>query len=254
MSNPSASAEKQLSWRSLPRIGAGIALGLIALLIYMYVVPLQGGSNVPTAATRSESPESVGSKQVQHATNAHPIGLKKTRPWKSSGGPSFDCAKAHSKTELLICADPELSDEDKSLARSYARGRDLAADKEAFVHDGQLAWQWREAHCSDTSCLLQWYDDRSNQLAHLIMQSSPTGTSTPCAPLYNETIEEARQRYISIFASYVRRHGQTEDEFFRHVGSNEANVMSFSLAAENCGASIVDGLRTLDAMGNSLGQ
>jgi uncharacterized protein YecT (DUF1311 family) len=64
--------------------------------------------------------------------------------------PSFDCAKARSVVERLICAEPDLARADRDLAASYRRA--LAAsrtptDRERLVRD-QVAWlTWRADAC-----------------------------------------------------------------------------------------------------------
>jgi len=250
----SVPTQKQLSLRSLPRITAGVLLGTIAIVACIYVLPLGGSSAESVHVGRTDTAESEGPMQTQHDPKARSTAGGLRAGSVSSGGPSFDCAKSRTRDELLICADPELSDEDKSLARLYRRAREFAADKGAFVHDNQLALKWRKANCSDASCLFRWYDERSNVLAHQIMESAAQGNSRPCVPLYDESVEAARERYSNILTSYVRRHRETVDEFYQHVGSNETDVMSFALAAENCGSSIVDGLQSMDNMAKSLGQ
>jgi uncharacterized protein len=59
-----------------------------------------------------------------------------------SGKPSFDCTKAKSVAEKMICADPELGSADAAIAANYASAlkrldaparKALAQDQEDFV-------------------------------------------------------------------------------------------------------------------------
>jgi hypothetical protein len=78
--------------------------------------------------------------------------------------PSFDCGKARSVPERLICADPELAQFDRDLGRLHARARNAASDAAAFRRQNEAEWRRREANCRDRECLLQWYTHRRQQL------------------------------------------------------------------------------------------
>ncbi|KQT13030.1 lysozyme inhibitor LprI family protein [Ramlibacter sp. Leaf400] len=78
--------------------------------------------------------------------------------------PSFDCAKARSTTERLICADPELSRQDRDLGRLFARAQAASPDPRAFRRASDAEWFRRERECRDRECLLRWYAQRREQL------------------------------------------------------------------------------------------
>lgn len=78
--------------------------------------------------------------------------------------PSFDCGKARSIPEKLICGDPELARLDRELGQVYARARDAATDRAAFQRVSDREWRRREAECRDRACLLDWYAQRRAQL------------------------------------------------------------------------------------------
>ena len=84
---------------------------------------------------------------------------------------SFDCAKARSVPEMLICNTPHLSVADESLLPIYkaaeARianwpGRYESGQSAAdwFKSNGRLAWRWREENCRDVLCLEIWLAER----------------------------------------------------------------------------------------------
>jgi len=95
--------------------------------------------------------------------------------------PSFDCAKARSVPENLICADAELSRLDRELGRLYARARDAAPDKAAFARQNSQEWRQREATCRDRECLLRWYGARGEQLNDILQGQLAPSTATPAA-------------------------------------------------------------------------
>ncbi|QJC26176.1 hypothetical protein G8D25_19455 [Ralstonia solanacearum] len=78
-------------------------------------------------------------------------------------GPSFDCSKASSKVEKLICSDKNLSDTDAMLAEDYKALLAITDDK--GVKQRQLTWlkTVRNA-CNDVACLQKAYDARGDEL------------------------------------------------------------------------------------------
>ena len=79
--------------------------------------------------------------------------------------PSFDCSRARSEPEKLICADPQLARMDRELGRVYARAKRAAADPQAFQRVSDREWRRRESECRDRECLVDWYRERREQLA-----------------------------------------------------------------------------------------
>ena len=78
---------------------------------------------------------------------------------------SFDCKKAKSPSEVLICNDSELSKLDYELAETYRQAKAKAVDAQAFKQQTVAAWQWREANCRDNKqCLVTWYAERKTVL------------------------------------------------------------------------------------------
>ncbi len=77
---------------------------------------------------------------------------------------SFDCKKAKSASEILICGDPELSRLDSELANIYRQAKSNSLDAGEFKDQTTAAWKWREANCRDKACLLAWYARRKDAL------------------------------------------------------------------------------------------
>ncbi|MDB5869938.1 MAG: hypothetical protein JWP96_2270 [Polaromonas sp.] len=138
------------------------------------VRPAPGPAAVPaepaTAAVQSSSKPSRASvpqprpHQAKVARAAAPALQKPGAAAQFS--PSFDCAKARSVPEKMICADAELARLDRELARVYARAKNSAADPAAFRRQQDLEWRRREAICRDRGCLLRWYAHRRDQLTN----------------------------------------------------------------------------------------
>lgn len=81
--------------------------------------------------------------------------------------PSFDCAKASSINEKLICSDAELAALDNELDAVYKQAKAKVADPAAFKQITVDAWRMREAQCQDKACLVRWYTERENALSVL---------------------------------------------------------------------------------------
>ncbi len=78
--------------------------------------------------------------------------------------PSFDCARARSTNERLICGDAQLARLDRALGALHQRARAAAPDAAAFQAASARAWREREQRCRDRACLLAWFDERRTQL------------------------------------------------------------------------------------------
>lgn len=78
---------------------------------------------------------------------------------------SFDCGKATSSVEKMICADPGLSRLDEALAAVYSRARTAAIDP-AAMRQQQREWLADiRKRCSEAACLKAAYTSRIAQLA-----------------------------------------------------------------------------------------
>jgi Uncharacterized protein conserved in bacteria, putative lipoprotein len=80
-------------------------------------------------------------------------------------GTSFDCSKAHSDAEHIICSDAELAQEDIQLAGIYSRAKAAADDPAAFKDRTRAQWNYREQQCHNRECLVRWYADQKVALA-----------------------------------------------------------------------------------------
>jgi len=81
---------------------------------------------------------------------------------------SFDCAKAATKVEKLICADAALSKFDEKLNTAYKAA--LQDEKQAdYIRQAQKQWLKGRNGCRDVDCLKASYQDRINELADASM-------------------------------------------------------------------------------------
>lgn len=102
-----------------------------------------------------------------------------------SGAASFNCSKAKSATEILICGDPQLSAMDNDLAILYRSAKAASTDAVAFKKETNKEWKRRE-NCEDRDCLIQWYRRRSSQLSttlNLAQQQKIASVASAASPV-----------------------------------------------------------------------
>ena len=82
-----------------------------------------------------------------------------------SGGPSFDCSRANSTVNKLICSTPELSALDRELAEMFQNMSGQAAFDAKALRREEDAWL-ADMHrrCNDAACIRTAYQQRLAQL------------------------------------------------------------------------------------------
>jgi uncharacterized protein YecT (DUF1311 family) len=80
--------------------------------------------------------------------------------------PSFDCRKASTQVENMICDSPRLAALDSELADAYRTAlRDSPwASANRRIRSAQTAWIARRNQCQSSRCLSQTYHDRIGEL------------------------------------------------------------------------------------------
>ncbi|QSN63448.1 MULTISPECIES: hypothetical protein [unclassified Caballeronia] len=70
---------------------------------------------------------------------------------------SFDCKKALSTPEYLVCHDAELASADLLLAQLVQQVRSIVTDQAALTERLRKQWNYRQQRCLDKPCLAAWY-------------------------------------------------------------------------------------------------
>lgn len=107
---------------------------------------------------------------------------------------SFDCAKAASLIEKIICSDPTTSKMDSDLGSAYKSAMDKTADKAALKQEQRLWLKTKLNTCKDTNCLLDAYPQRIDQLNSI--QSASSLSSSLIASVSKQpkfTLEKGKQ-------------------------------------------------------------
>ncbi len=101
---------------------------------------------------------------------------------------SFDCGKATSEVEKLICSDPNLSQLDENLSKTYRKVLSSVADPASLKRE-QAKWL-RDVRnlCADSACLEKVYRNHLEVLENILPvtragEESGVQSETPPAPL-----------------------------------------------------------------------
>lgn len=97
---------------------------------------------------------------------------------------SFDCAKAATAVEHMICGNPEISNLDSAMAEAYTTLHDSASlvDEDGLadlVRQSQRDWLTRRNECQTEACLLTAYQDRLAALQGRVPAGSGAGAGAP---------------------------------------------------------------------------
>lgn len=76
---------------------------------------------------------------------------------------SFDCAKAGTRVEKLICSEAGVAELDVAVSQRYKSAMTMADDK-AFYRQDQRNWIKERNQCGDIQCLVESHHDRIEQL------------------------------------------------------------------------------------------
>lgn len=155
----------------------------------------QQASDTTSTATNSVPPAS----DVQGSTDATPqANVGASSPDASTQAAtyptSFDCAKARSDSEHLVCGDAELAADDVELAALYTKAKAVATDQGAFKEHVRQQWNYRERTCHDHDCLVQWYADQKQWFTNVVngqtgSASQPQASRLPSAPTYQTSFD-----------------------------------------------------------------
>jgi TonB family protein len=138
---------------------------MVAALMRLLATSSHSASNIESAAPAFASDTTSNSQSVVPATmSTAPV------PEQPKLITSFDCGKARTASEKLICSDAELASLDLDLATVFAQAKAIASDKRAFGEAARRNWNWRNANCFDKSCLVTWYNDQRERLVAILNQ------------------------------------------------------------------------------------
>ncbi len=138
---------------------------MVAALIRLIATSSDNASNIDSAVPASASDMTSNAQNV--APPAMPAAPVLEQPKVIT---SFNCGKARTASEKLICSDAELASLDLDLATVFAQAKAMASDKRAFGEAARRNWNWRNTNCFDKPCLVTWYNDQRERLVATLNQ------------------------------------------------------------------------------------
>lgn len=115
--------------------------------------PAEAPTEAPTEAPEANLNEQPSTTEAPTETPEAEAPMPKEKANNISFAPSFDCAKANTGPERLICSNSELAQLDVNLSQAYIKARDKSDDKKNLKSE-QLIWMKTVRNaCSDSDCL-----------------------------------------------------------------------------------------------------
>ncbi|MBR7900986.1 MULTISPECIES: lysozyme inhibitor LprI family protein [Burkholderia] len=130
-------------------------------------VPSASEDSIPASDTTA-----VTSDTAQQVTASESSSQVDAKPDAQAEQPvaivaSFDCSRASSKIEKLICSTPETADADRRLAAAYSAARAKSSDPNTLKADERNWLANERIACSDAACLLRVTNDRIARLSSM---------------------------------------------------------------------------------------
>lgn len=124
---------------------------------------IMGAFNVEVSAASAAAPAAPAAPAEEVAvSNARPDDYAESE--SAAVGPSFDCAKAGTQIEKLICATPAISALDLRMSEAYKQLLSASEDPASFKKE-QSAWiKEKRNACKSAECLEAEYQSRTDDL------------------------------------------------------------------------------------------
>jgi len=122
---------------------------------------------------------------------------------------SFDCTKAGTSVEKLICNNETISKQDEDLAKTYKNALDSTTKKDELKKQ-QIAWLKIRNVCKDETCVTQSYQNRilelsSQELKKVTAESSSNKTPVTKKPITFKLIDGSErpicQQYLQMLTA-----------------------------------------------------
>jgi len=121
---------------------------------------------------------------------------------------SFDCAKAGTTVEHLICNNNEVSRLDERLAERYIHAQEYVASKE-IIKKEQRSWLKIRNTCVDVPCLIMSYEERIESLDKAIVKVETDKNSDDLVSKDAFVVGYGSNPYLQLckdFKTYIERH------------------------------------------------
>lgn len=147
---------------------------------------------------------------------------------------SFDCAKATTGNEKMICGSSKLSLMDERYAELYTRAKAQLPNGSQIKQDARAALRLRESVCKDSRCLGDWFQNRIITLSNKILmpetcfnpQPHTTRAMNRCAA---DEVDVAKGVMNVYYDEVIERHS-SDQVVLRAIESGQAAWQAYSEA------------------------
>lgn len=145
---------------------------LLVLAIILWLIFSEKTVNHPSnyvdekSSSNTESNANLVSNEPSKEFLANLDAIKKDVP--ENYQTSFDCTKAKSTSEILICQNIDLAQADRELAELVRIAKLEVSDTTALTNRLKKQWNFREKTCKDVECLNIWYEYQKDTLSQII--------------------------------------------------------------------------------------
>jgi uncharacterized protein YecT (DUF1311 family) len=143
---------------------------------------------------------------IENITTCRPdVRIVRSQPTVTA---SFDCEKATSDVERMICGDDELSRLDKALNEAYVHALDQTLFQEQLVHSQRQWMKKNRDACKNKECIKKAYETRIKELSFLSSQVTVYASNGCVNPDVNlKPFQPLSEPFKAIFAMYAMQAG-----------------------------------------------
>lgn len=125
---------------------------------------------------------------------------------------SFDCTKATTNVEKMICADEQLSQLDTKLSQIYSSFYFLTQE----IKSDQRAWMKKRNTCKESSCVKTFYQQRVEELnTSLANQNTFPRTYLDAMKTAQESMQEVDPQTVTSVPYNKNQSKEFKEDFFR---------------------------------------
>jgi len=176
-----------------------------------------GGRRLTALAAHTGTRTQRVNQGARHMKRTTLIGLAGLALSCSTHAASFDCAKAQTQVEKLICADADLSKLDEDLAAAYTAAL-IAHGKPTAIRQAQKQWLKERNDCTSENCVKTAYATR--------IASLPKAANVTVVAAAKERRQEGaiKGKFISTYVDSTACQPFTRNlNEFRHLAFNSCN-------------------------------
>lgn len=150
---------------------------------------------------------------------------------------SFDCSRATTRIEKMICSDAELSKLDEALGAVYSEALKKAPDA-AALKQRQFEWLKEQNRCKDSVCLKKLYKQRVSDL-----KTFPPDFTAVLPPDITEFDIDCGNAWTSVEKIICQQAGDRFESLIAKMHKEMRNTLQWTLMRSNNRQTVIDSQR-----------